>query len=315
MKTKRTRLAALLFLTACCVPVQAASPGNDSDAKHAIKLFHDYCLVLRSKPDEFSKALDRVGTRLKGDEDRQFGIGEMGDSWRTLDGNYVFFRNEYSRCRMYILPRQITGVLGEFGRMADNPPRGMTSREILPDKQQKFVSFVWSGDGALIPTDMVIYPSMDKGSHWTLSATDYRDEPAPIIWDQIGPGIDISKMPPARSRSANIAIYPLDGNMELTSWIETNKINQQTDGYGDVWTFDPRKPDKGWSRLGKVVSKDGSTEVYAFLAGYTLTNYLNYKAATQATQLALSRLGKDQEPRTDPASSAPLPRRKTGPGG
>lgn len=315
MKTKRTRLAALLFLTACCVPVQAASPGNDSDAKHAIKLFHDHCLVLRSKPDEFAKALDNAGTRLKGDEARLVGIREIGDSWRTLDGNYVFFRNEYSRCYMYILPREITGVLGEFGDMADHPPRGMTSREILPDKQQKFVSFVWAGDGALVPTRMIISPSMDGGSHWTLSAIDYSDEPPPIIWDQIGPGIDRSKMPRARSLSANIAIYPLDGSKELTSWIETNKINQQADGYGDIWTFDPRKPAKGWSRLGKIVSKDGSTEVYTFRAGYTLTNYLNYKAATQATQVALSRAGKGEEPRTDPASGAPLPTRKTGTGG
>ncbi|WP_152670199.1 hypothetical protein [Lysobacter capsici] len=312
-KSKQARLCALLLLITCVWSVHAASPGTAADGKHAIKLFHDHCLMLRSKPDEFAKALDKVGRRLEGDEAKPFGMGEVGDIWRTLDGNYVFFRNVYSRCRMYILPSRVTDVLGAFDQMATSPPRGMTSQEIIPTNALKSVSFVWSGDGAeaVTETDMMIYPSTGKDLYpvtasWIVSATDYTGALPLVIWDQIGPGVDRSRMPPARSRSADIAIYPLDGSKEVTTWVEQNRINQQVDGYGDTWTFDPRKPDKGWSRTAKVVSKiGGPTEVHKFLAGLILTNYLNYKATTQATELALAGSGNTVQSRAEPTDDAP----------
>lgn len=294
--------------------MQAASPAKGPDARHAIKLFHDHCLVLRSKPEEFAKALDNIGQRLVGDEAKPFEMGEIGDIWRSRDGSYVFFRNSLSSCRMYILPHQVTGILGEFDRMGRNPPRGMTSREILPVKQQQFVSFVWSGGEAIADTDMVIYPSTGKGLYpvaasWIVSATDYMGEYPLIIWDHIGPGIDRLTAPLARSRRADIAIYPLDGNKELIAWIESNRINQQTDGYGNVWTFDPKKPDQGWSRLAEVESALGdSTQISRLMAGRALTYYLNHKAAARGTKLALSKTGQAVPPRgesTSNDSSAP----------
>lgn len=114
----------------------------------------------------------------------------------------------------------------------------------------------------------------------------------PIPWDVLGPGIDASTVQPAPTRSAGVVIYVLTGGYtateELTSWIDSNGINRQEDGYGNVWTFGPREPDDGWKRMAKVELKAGGpVEERQLAAGLKLTNYLNYKATTAAVNLAL----------------------------
>lgn len=114
----------------------------------------------------------------------------------------------------------------------------------------------------------------------------------PIYWDVIGPGIDKATAPRAETRSADIVIQVLTGtdhaSNELAAWIEKNGINRQMDGYGEVWAFDPTRPDDGWSRRARVESRAGGPiELRKMIAGLTLTNYLNYKATIAAVGLRL----------------------------
>ena len=114
----------------------------------------------------------------------------------------------------------------------------------------------------------------------------------PIYWDVIGPGIDKATVSQAETRSAAVVIRVLTGSdqasNELAAWIEKNGINRQTDGYGEVWAFDPTRPDDGWSRRARVESRAGGPiELRELIAGLTLTNYLNYKATIAAVGLTL----------------------------
>jgi hypothetical protein len=114
----------------------------------------------------------------------------------------------------------------------------------------------------------------------------------PIYWDVIGPGVDKATVSQAETRSAAVVIQVLTGSgqasTELAAWIEKNEINRQTDGYGEIWAFDPERPDDGWSRMARVESRTGGPiELRRMIAGLTLTNYLNYKATMAAVGLRL----------------------------
>lgn len=125
-----------------------------------------------------------------------------------------------------------------------------------------------------------------------------RPKPPPIVWDVIGPGADASAMPPGRTTSAGVVIHVLTGSEkateELAVWIERNGINRQADGYGDIWAFDPRRPEAGWGRMAKVEAQAGGPiEDRVMMAGLRLANYLNYKATTAAVTLSLSESKQD----------------------
>lgn len=115
--------------------------------------------------------------------------------------------------------------------------------------------------------------------------------PAMVV-DDIGPNVDMSTAPRAKSTSTAIIYEILSGNERptapLAAWLERNRINHQQDGYGRVWSFDPLKPERGWRRTFRAqYEPSGPTVDAEATAGLGLTNYLNYKAASQAVSLKL----------------------------
>lgn len=119
----------------------------------------------------------------------------------------------------------------------------------------------------------------------------------PIFSDDFGPGVDMASVPAAKSRSAGAVYQVLTGSEnpteEIVSWVQKHGINSQKDGYSDVWTFDPMRPEAGWSRMATVqLEQGGPYEEKVMAAGLRLTNYLNYKATTQAMTFALPASGK-----------------------
>ena len=125
-----------------------------------------------------------------------------------------------------------------------------------------------------------------------------RGDAPPIVSNDIGPGVDPSTVPPAKSGSAGVVYEVLTGSAipteDIAAWVQRNGINKQQDGYGDVWSFDPLRPESGWSRIVKAeIKQGGPLEDTKMVAGLKLTNYLNYKATTQAMTL----VGGDRKPR------------------
>lgn len=126
-----------------------------------------------------------------------------------------------------------------------------------------------------------------------LVAKDGKRTEVPLIFsNDIGPGVDLATVQPAKDGSAGIVYYVLTGREtpteDIAAWVQKNGINKQQDGYGNVWTFEPMQPELGWSRMVKAEREQGGPIVDAkVMAGLQLTNYLNYKATTQAVTLAL----------------------------
>lgn len=119
----------------------------------------------------------------------------------------------------------------------------------------------------------------------------------PIVSNDLGPGVDPSNAPPAKSGSAGVVYEVLTGSAipteDIAAWVQRNGINKQQDGYGDVWSFDPLRPESGWSRTAKAEIEQGGPMVDTkMVAGLKLTNYLNYKATT----LAIAVMGDGRKP-------------------
>lgn len=132
------------------------------------------------------------------------------------------------------------------------------------------------------------------------SAQSARQELPPIVSDDLGLGFDSTKLRPAESASAGIVYYVIFGSeaptQQIADWVKKHGINKQKDGYGDEWSFDPMQPEQGWSRIGKVqLQQNGPVEGHKMIAGLHLTNYLNFKATTQASQLLLPTTGGKEE--------------------
>lgn len=81
------------------------------------------------------------------------------------------------------------------------------------------------------------------------------------------------------------------GASEVVDWIETYRINNQTDSAGRVWTFDPEHPGKGWTHseraivgtVGTVVDRPIYGATTQLMADPALSQELNYKASQRAS--------------------------------
>ncbi|HEL3818059.1 TPA: zeta toxin family protein [Stenotrophomonas maltophilia] len=86
------------------------------------------------------------------------------------------------------------------------------------------------------------------------------------------------------------------GGSEIIDWIEKYQINNQADGTGRVWTFDPAHPEKGWTHsereiigtVGTLADRPIYGATTLLTADAELTQQLNYQASSRAVGLRLS---------------------------
>lgn len=85
------------------------------------------------------------------------------------------------------------------------------------------------------------------------------------------------------------------GASEVVEWVEKYKINNQGDGTGRVWTFDPVHPEKGWTHSEReIIGTVGTLSdrpIYGpttlLTADAELTQQLNYQASSLAVGLRM----------------------------
>ncbi len=86
------------------------------------------------------------------------------------------------------------------------------------------------------------------------------------------------------------------GGSEIVEWVEKYQINNQTDSFGRVWTFNPAHPEKGWTHnqreiigsVGTVADRPLYGAETDLTADAALTQQLNYQASSRAIGLRLS---------------------------
>ncbi|HHA2964088.1 TPA: zeta toxin family protein [Stenotrophomonas maltophilia] len=86
------------------------------------------------------------------------------------------------------------------------------------------------------------------------------------------------------------------GGSEIIDWIEKYQIDNQADGTGRVWTFDPAHPEKGWTHsereiigtVGTLADRPIYGATTLLTADAELTQQLNYQASSRAVGLRLS---------------------------
>ncbi|HEL3156868.1 TPA: zeta toxin family protein [Stenotrophomonas maltophilia] len=86
------------------------------------------------------------------------------------------------------------------------------------------------------------------------------------------------------------------GGSEIIDWIEKYQINNQADGTGRVWTFDPAHPENGWTHsereiigtVGTLADRPIYGATTLLTADAELTQQLNYQASSRAVGLRLS---------------------------
>lgn len=85
------------------------------------------------------------------------------------------------------------------------------------------------------------------------------------------------------------------GASEVVEWVEKYKINNQGDGSGRVWTFDPAHPEKGWTHsereiigtVGTLADRPIYGPATLLTADAELTQQLNYQASSLAVGLRM----------------------------
>jgi len=86
------------------------------------------------------------------------------------------------------------------------------------------------------------------------------------------------------------------GGSEIVEWIEKYQINNQSDSFGRMWTFNPAHPEKGWTHnqreiigsVGTVADRPLYGAETNLTADAALTQQLNYQASSRAIGLRLS---------------------------
>ncbi|WP_239501471.1 zeta toxin family protein [Stenotrophomonas maltophilia] len=86
------------------------------------------------------------------------------------------------------------------------------------------------------------------------------------------------------------------GGSEIVEWVEKFQINNQTDSFGRVWTFNPMHPEKGWTHnqreiigsVGTLADRPLYGAETDLTADAALTQQLNYQASSRAIGLRLS---------------------------
>lgn len=85
------------------------------------------------------------------------------------------------------------------------------------------------------------------------------------------------------------------GASEVVEWVEKYKINNQGDGTGRVWTFDPGHPENGWTHsereiigtVGTLADRPIYGPATLLTADAELTQQLNYQASSLAVGLRM----------------------------
>lgn len=99
---------------------------------------------------------------------------------------------------------------------------------------------------------------------------------------------------------------------KVADWLNERKINRQDDRDGNTWTFDPKRPDQGWTREVPTKELDQEATIYAqgmpvyktqtLKASPELTDELTYKASSTSIALALGSPPQNRNPYALPAN-------------
>ena len=105
------------------------------------------------------------------------------------------------------------------------------------------------------------------------------------------------------------------GASEVVDWIEKYKINNQADSTGRVWTFDPERPEKGWTHSEREIVGTVGTQADRPIYGATrlltadaeLTQQLNYQASSMAVGLRMREPDQPINPFSIPGDATDTP--------
>lgn len=81
---------------------------------------------------------------------------------------------------------------------------------------------------------------------------------------------------------------------EIADWIRAYKINHQDDRQGITWTFDPARPEKGWTL--DVPPLPGTPQGQRLTADPALSDQLTFKASSRSIALALGAPPQNRNP-------------------
>lgn len=101
---------------------------------------------------------------------------------------------------------------------------------------------------------------------------------------------------------------------QVAGWIRDYKINHQQDRQGNNWTFDPARPEQGWTRIVQTGELDYDAmrfsegmpvyQMQRLTADPALADQLDYKASSRSIELALGAPPQGHDPYRLPASAA-----------
>ncbi|WP_295861146.1 zeta toxin family protein [uncultured Xanthomonas sp.] len=98
------------------------------------------------------------------------------------------------------------------------------------------------------------------------------------------------------------------GANEAVQWLEQRRINNQTDRTGVDWSFDPKAPDKGWTRtVVDAFGDHGLSVTHQETAPPQIADELTFKAASRAVQLRLATPDVPIDPYRVPADASDRP--------
>jgi predicted ABC-type ATPase len=98
------------------------------------------------------------------------------------------------------------------------------------------------------------------------------------------------------------------GANEAVQWLEQRRINNQTDHTGVAWSFDPKAPEKGWTRtVVDAFGDHGLSATHIETAPPQIADELTFKATSRAVQLRLATPDVPVDPYKIPADSTDRP--------
>ncbi len=99
---------------------------------------------------------------------------------------------------------------------------------------------------------------------------------------------------------------------KVSAWLNDRKINRQDDPQGNTWTFDPDRPERGWTRTVHELDPSIPGNPLTGMPGYrstmlvadaALSDRLTYQASRTSIELALGSPPQSRDPYTLPASA------------
>lgn len=99
---------------------------------------------------------------------------------------------------------------------------------------------------------------------------------------------------------------------KVGDWLDERKINRQEDPQGRTWTFDPKRPEKGWTHQERTIDAEAmrfqtsDAIVYkteTMTADPALSERLNFQASSTSIELALGSPPRSRDPYALPAGN------------